>query len=150
MAQIITNPSETMTGRVFSALSPMHQSLLWNVDVEQRPLSEVTKIMDLVPKEVVVQLSTARLRFYTDWAKMQSHNPRLRTDCQRISYLLRAYAEFRLNPIERKQVQGHLKVCFRCAMLVQEAGFLASHLRIALRPLQAPGVTPEPNKSPSS
>lgn len=147
MAQTIVDPDETMTGRVFSALSPIHQSLLWNFEVERLSLSEVTKIMGLVPKDVVIQLSAARLRFCNKWTELQSRNSRFRPTCQQNSRRLRAYAESRLNAIERSQVQSHLKDCFRCAILVSETRFLATHLRIALRPQRMPDTAVNKNSS---
>lgn len=149
MGNMITHPDQTMTGRAFHALTPMHQSLLWKIEVERLSLTEATERMGIGPKEAVIQLSTARLRLYSKWVEMQERNPRLRPACQQNVNKLRAFAKSRLDATEEKRVQSHLKACLRCAMLAKETDYLASHLRIALRPNRALFANDDPSFSPA-
>ena len=51
----------SLTGQVFGSLSTEHRAVLWNIEVERHSVDEVTTILGLTPKEVVIQLSVARI-----------------------------------------------------------------------------------------
>lgn len=134
----------SLTRQVFSSLSRAHRAVLWNIEVERHSIAEATAILGLPPKEVVIQLSTARLRFRDRWSELQGTNPRFSRDCQRTLSPIQT-AKTTATRLERPpQVIAHLKGCLRCAILVDESDYLTQHLRETLAPLLVPSHKLEP------
>ncbi len=136
----------TLTGQVFGSLSATHRAVLWNIEVERHSIDEVTTILGLTPKEVIIQLSMARVTFRNRWAELQSSNSRFSLVCQWTVRLTRTNGKTRLGLLQQPQVVDHLRNCLRCAILVDESEYLTQHLRETLAPILLPSRSLEPTE----
>lgn len=136
----------SLTDQVFGSLSVAHRAVLWNIEVEQHSIAEVTALLGLTPKEVVIQLSTARVRFRNKWAELQSTNLRFARGCQWTTPLTQDTEKTRRGLHTQPRVVAHLKSCLRCAILVDESDYLTQHLRETLAPLLVPSCKLKPTE----
>lgn len=118
--------------------------MLWNIDVERHSIAEVTAIMGITAKDVVIQLATARLRFRNKWSELQGTNPRFSRDCQRVLSPIQIAKTTATGPQRPPQAIAHIKGCLRCAILVDESDYLTQHLKETLAPLLVPSCNLEP------
>ena len=135
----------SLTGQVFGSLSVAHRAVLWNIEVERHSIAEVTDILGLTPKEVIIQLSTARVSFRNKWSELQRTNPRFSRGCRWTTSLTQGPSSPNRGYYRQPHVLAHLKSCLRCAILVDESDYLTQHLRDTLVPL----VASSPNLDPT-
>ena len=136
----------SLTGQVFGSLSTEHRAVLWNIEVERHSVDEVTTILGLTAKEVIIQLSMARVSFRNGWAELQSSNSRFSRACQWTARLTQTSGKTRYGLLRQPPVVAHLRKCLRCAILVDESEYLTQHLRETLAPILIPSRTLGPNE----
>lgn len=119
----------------------MHRAVLWNIEVQGLTIEQVTEILGITPKKVVVELSMARLRFRNRWLEAQRSSSLGSSTCRQFLPKVAAYRRHTMDQGTREQFQQHLQRCMRCAILVQESEYLSKHLGTALGPVLIPNVS---------
>ncbi len=125
----------SVTARAFDSLSGVHRSLLWYLDVEKLPLSQVGEIMGLDSGSIVAQIAQARFDLRSAWVVEQASSPKTPLLCAAITKELARGAIRLLSQAQRDEIQEHLTYCIRCAILAEELDHLHEHLPVAMLPL---------------
>ncbi len=124
----------SVTARAYESLPSLSRSLLWYMDIEHLELPEVCLLMGFPQTDVISMTARARFELRYAWLEQQDKSLRIPKICKETTRELARARSRRLRPPHPDDMQKHLTVCMRCAILEEELDNLQDHLKVALLP----------------
>lgn len=136
---LLADLERSSVGAAFAALPERWRTVLWLVDVEQRPASEVAVILGLRPNAVAALTYRARegLRQSYLVASATDTDP---PECRAVRRDIGAYVRGRASGRSRSRVDRHVEHCDRCAALVADAREMNSTIMLSIAGLLVPAA----------
>lgn len=125
----------SVTARAYESLSGLSRSLLWYMDIERLELPEVCSLIGFPQTDVISMTARARFELRYAWLEQQDKSPRIPKMCKETTRELARVRSRRLRLPHTDDVERHLTVCMRCAILEEEIDNLQEHLKVALLPM---------------
>ncbi len=136
---VVETFDRTAAGRAYGSLPERWQTVLWLVDVEDRPASEVAQILGMTPNAVAALSYRARegLRqgFLTAHTG-EGHQPD--AACEPIRPLLSPYVRARTSARDTLRVERHVEHCDDCTALIEELRNVNQTIVHGIAPLLVP------------
>jgi RNA polymerase sigma factor (sigma-70 family) len=114
--------------RAFRSLSQRWQSVLWNLEVENKSTAAVAELLGIHPNAVAALVFRARDALRVAYLQMHV-NTNVESNCQEVTGNLASWLCGRLHRAARTRVEQHLEHCVGCMGAVLELSELVDQIR---------------------
>ena len=135
---VVETFDRTAAGRAYGSLPERWQTVLWLVDVEDRPASEVAQILGMSPNAVAALSYRAREGLRQGFLTAHSGDRHLDTACEPVRPLLSPYVRSRTSARDTLRVERHIEHCDDCRDLLEELRNVNATILHGIAPLMVP------------
>ncbi|HPU40066.1 MAG TPA: sigma-70 family RNA polymerase sigma factor, partial [Microthrixaceae bacterium] len=137
---LLADLERSAAGRAFESLPERWRTVLWLVDVEGRPASEVAVILGIGANAVAALTYRARegLRQGFLVAQAAELSDHAGADCASVRDVIGAYVRGRASMRDQARVERHVEHCDRCAAVLAEARDVNSTIMLSVAGLLVP------------
>lgn len=137
---LMADLERSAAGRAFESLPERWRTVLWLVDVEGRPASEVAVMLGIGANAVAALTYRARegLRQAFVVAQAAQVDDLLDADCASVREVIGAYVRGRASQRDQTRVERHVQHCDRCAAVLAEARDVNSTIMLSVAGLVVP------------